>query len=72
MSLGPRDIVTRPTASRRLDSDSEQADAACVAESPMEHDMKTTELIKLCIAIATVMVGVTAYTLLIAVQAAAV
>ena len=33
--------------------------------------MKTTEWIRMCIAIATVMVGVTAYTLLIAVQAAA-
>ena len=33
--------------------------------------MKTTEWIRKYIAIATVMVGVTAYTLLIAVQAAA-
>jgi len=40
-------------------------------QGPMEQDMKTTELIKLCIAIATVMVGVTAYTLLIAVQTVA-
>ena len=31
--------------------------------------MKTRELIRMCIAIATVMIGVTAYTLLIAVQA---
>jgi hypothetical protein len=37
----------------------------------MEQDMKTTELIRMCIAIATVMVGVSAYTMLIAVQAAA-
>ena len=72
MSLAPRDIVTRPRRCGHLNSDSEQAVAACVAKSPMEHDMKTAELIKLCIAIATVMVGVTAYTLLIAVQAAAV
>ena len=71
MSLGPRDIVTRRRGCRRLDSDPEQAVAACVAKSPMEHDMKTTELIKLCIAIATVMVGVSAYTLLIAVQTVA-
>jgi hypothetical protein len=35
----------------------------------MEQDMKTSELVKKWIAIATVMIGVTAYTLLIAVQA---
>jgi hypothetical protein len=42
-----------------------------VLQGPTEQDMKTTELIRLCIAIATVMVGVTAYTLLIAVQTVA-
>jgi hypothetical protein len=31
--------------------------------------MKTTELIRLCIAVATIVVGVSAYTLLIAAQA---
>jgi len=35
----------------------------------MEQDMKTSELVKKWIAIATVMIGVSAYTLLIAVQA---
>ncbi len=36
----------------------------------MEQDMKTTELIKWCIVIAPVFVGLVAYTLLIAVQPA--
>jgi hypothetical protein len=40
-------------------------------QRPMEQDMKMTERIRNGIAIATVMIGVTAYTLLIAVQAAA-
>jgi hypothetical protein len=36
----------------------------------MEQDMKTTELIRRCIAIAPVFVGLIAYTLLIAAQPA--
>ena len=38
---------------------------------PMEQDMKMTERIRIAIAVATVTIGVTAYTLLIAAQAAA-
>ena len=34
--------------------------------------MKTSEWIRICIAVATVMLGVTAYSLLIAVQTAAI
>jgi hypothetical protein len=36
----------------------------------MEQHMKTTELIKLCMAMAPLFVGVVAYTLLIAIQPA--
>ena len=38
---------------------------------PMEQDMKMTERIRIAIALATVTIGVSAYTLLIAAQAAA-
>jgi hypothetical protein len=71
MSLGRGEIVTRTAICGALDFFPEQARDACAAKDRMEQAMKTTELIKLCIAIATVMVGVTAYTLLIAVQAVA-
>ena len=41
-----------------------------LGEAAMEQDIKTTELIKRCIVIAPVFVGLVAYTLLIAVQPA--